>query len=67
MFAIVRSLPALLVARVIQGLAAAIVSVVGIAFLTESVDETRTAAAMGYLSVSMTWGMILGPVLGGVT
>lgn len=57
--------PALLVARALQGLSASAVWVVGLAIVADSVPPERVGAAMGQTTIGLTWGFILGPMMGG--
>lgn len=61
-----RSEAVLIVARVFQGISAAVVWTVGLALIVDTVGEARVGQAMAYASSAMSMGMILGPVLGGV-
>ena len=69
----------LIVARVLQGISAAVVWTVGmttssslkltylgLALLVDTVGEARVGQAMAYVSSAMSMGLILGPVLGGI-
>ena len=57
----------LLVARSLQGISAAAVFVVGFAMVADNVEKERIAQSMGYASVAMTVGNLLGPAIGGIT
>lgn len=61
-----RSEAVLIVARVFQGISAAVVWTVGLALIVDTVGEARVGQAMAYASSAMSMGLILGPVLGGV-
>jgi len=73
-----RSEAVLIVARVLQGISAAVVWTVGLlqlyaililpglALVVDTVGEARVGQAMAYVSSAMSMGLILGPVLGGV-
>lgn len=52
--------------RALQGLSAAIVYVVGLAIVVDTVEPGRVGEYMGYVSLAMSIGTLLGPVLGGV-
>lgn len=68
----------LIVARVLQGISAAVVwtvgippslnrlTVLGLALVVDTVGEARIGQAMAYVSSAMSMGLILGPVLGGI-
>lgn len=60
------SLPLLISARAIQGLGAAILMALTLAFVGETVPKERTGAAMGLLGTTSALGTALGPSLGGV-
>lgn len=64
-FALGRSLPILLVARTLQGLSSAIVFTVGYALLFDLVGKKGIGTAMGYTGLSLSFGLLLGPVIGG--
>ncbi|KAL8698646.1 MAG: hypothetical protein Q9224_001756 [Gallowayella concinna] len=61
-----RSLPILLVARLLEGLSTAIVTTLGMALLNDVVGAEHIGQAMGYTSMALSTGLLLGPVLGGV-
>ena len=54
------------IARVLQGLSAALVWVSGLAFLTSHVEAKHLGWVMGIISVAQGAGELLGPVVGGV-
>jgi EmrB/QacA subfamily drug resistance transporter len=56
----------LIVARVAQGLGAAIMMVLTLAFVSETVPKTKTGSVMGLLGTMSAIGTALGPSLGGV-
>ncbi|KAF1998628.1 MFS general substrate transporter [Amniculicola lignicola CBS 123094] len=56
----------LIVARILQGVSAAVVWVVGLALLADTVPQNRLAQSMGYLSLGMSLGILIAPLLGGV-
>ncbi|KAF1937655.1 MFS general substrate transporter [Clathrospora elynae] len=56
----------LIAGRVLQGASAAIVWVVGLALMADTVPQERLATTSGWLSVGMSLGMLLSPLLGGV-
>ncbi|EPS31391.1 hypothetical protein PDE_06346 [Penicillium oxalicum 114-2] len=66
LFVVGRSLPALIVARGLQGFSAAAVWVVGLAIVADNVPEDRVAEAMGQTTIALTWGALLGPTIGGI-
>ena len=57
----------LLVARSLQGISAAAVFVVGLAMVADNVEKERVAESMGYVSMAMSVGLLVGPAIGGVT
>jgi len=56
----------LIAARAVQGLAAAIMMVLTMAFVGETVPKAKTGSAMGLLGTMSAVGTALGPSLGGV-
>jgi EmrB/QacA subfamily drug resistance transporter len=56
----------LVAARAVQGLGAAIMMALSIAFVAETVPKARTGSAMGLLGTMSAIGTALGPSLGGV-
>lgn len=56
----------LIIGRLLQGLSAAVVWTVGLAILVDSVGPAEIAQMMGYVALSMTVALFLGPLLGGV-
>ncbi|KAH7357555.1 MFS transporter-like protein [Pyrenochaeta sp. MPI-SDFR-AT-0127] len=56
----------LIVGRILQGASAAVVWVVGLALLADTVPQERLATATGWLSLGMSLGILLSPLLGGV-
>lgn len=52
--------------RLFQGAAAAVVWTVGIALLVDTVGKEGLGQAIGYVSMSLSIGMLAGPLLGGV-
>lgn len=65
-FALATNLWTLLVARILEGLSSAVVSTVGYALLTDVVDPAHLGKAMGYTSLALSFGLLIGPVVGGV-
>ncbi len=59
------TLPALTTARAVQGLGAAILMALALAFVAETVAKDRIAAAIGLLGTMSAIGTALGPSLGG--
>lgn len=60
------SLWLLIAARAIQGLGAAIMMTLAIAFVGETIPKARTGSAMGLLGTMSAIGTALGPSLGGI-
>ncbi|KAF2091264.1 MFS general substrate transporter [Saccharata proteae CBS 121410] len=60
------SIGILIAGRVLQGASAAVVWVVGLALLVDTVGQEDVGQAMGYVSMAMSLAIMLGPLLGGV-
>ncbi|WP_327675046.1 MFS transporter [Kitasatospora sp. NBC_00458] len=60
------SLGALVAARAVQGLGAAVMMALTMAFVGETVPKERTGSAMGLLGTMSAVGTALGPTLGGL-
>ncbi|KAE8834177.1 hypothetical protein HRS9122_08257 [Pyrenophora teres f. teres] len=60
------SIAVLIVGRVLQGASAAVVWVVGLALLADTVPQDRLATATGWLSTGMSLGLLISPLLGGL-
>lgn len=56
----------LVVARVLQGISAAAVWVIGLALLADTVDPKDLGQSMGYVGLGMSAGTLIAPLLGGV-
>lgn len=65
-FAFGKTLPVLLIARILEGLSTAIVCTLGSALLNDVVGTEHIGKAMGYTSVALSLGLFIGPVIGGV-
>ncbi|KAI7586447.1 hypothetical protein KC316_g5588 [Hortaea werneckii] len=52
--------------RVLQGISAAVVWVVGLALLVDTVGPDGIGQAMGYVGMSMSLAILLAPLLGGI-
>ncbi|KAL9044044.1 MAG: hypothetical protein Q9214_002791 [Letrouitia sp. 1 TL-2023] len=61
-----RTVEVLLVARVLQGAAAAVVWTVGLALLVDTVGPHEIGQMMGYVTISMSVAILVAPLLGGV-
>jgi len=55
----------LVLARVLQGVSAAVVWVVGLALLADSVPQAELGQAMGMVFLAMSLGVLVGPLFGG--
>jgi MFS family permease len=66
MLNVATSLPVFIVGRLLQGISAAVVWVVGLALLADTVPRKSLGQYIGYVSLGMTLGFMLGPLLGGV-
>ncbi|KAJ5689073.1 hypothetical protein N7462_003465 [Penicillium macrosclerotiorum] len=66
-FMLARSPFTFILARAIQGISAAATWVVGTALVVDTVSEDRVGEALGYTSMAMTVGTLLGPTIGGLT
>ncbi|OJD36557.1 mfs general substrate transporter [Diplodia corticola] len=66
LLAVGQTIPALVVARFLQGLSAAVVWVVGLALLVETVGSDNMGAVIGSIYSLMTVGGLISPVLGGI-
>lgn len=60
------SIAVLVAGRLLQGASAAVVWVVGLALLVDTVGQTDVGQAMGYVSMAMSLAVLLAPLLGGV-
>ncbi|PNS18284.1 Quinidine resistance protein 1 [Sphaceloma murrayae] len=60
------SIALLIVGRLLQGASAAVVWVVGLALVADTVGPEDVGNAMGYIGVAMSFGVLLSPLVGGV-
>jgi MFS family permease len=60
------SLALIIVGRILQGLSAAVVWVVGLALLHDTVGSEAIGKAMGHVGIAMSLAYMLGPLLGGI-
>ncbi|KAL9066790.1 MAG: hypothetical protein Q9157_007017 [Trypethelium eluteriae] len=60
------SVGVIIAGRILQGVSAAVVWVVGLALLVDTVGEKEIGQAMGYMGLAMSLGILVGPLLGGV-
>lgn len=64
---VVGSHPAtLVIARTLQGVSSSAIWVVGLALIVDTVGKDHSGEAMGYIGMVVTWGLLLGPMAGGV-
>ena len=61
-----KSLALLLVGRFLQGISASVVWTVGLALLSDTVENDKIGQAMGYTAAAFSVGSLAGPLLGGV-
>lgn len=61
-----RSVALLVTGRILQGMGDAVVWTVGQALLVDTVGQRDIGQVLGYVSISMTLGVLLAPLLGGV-
>jgi MFS family permease len=66
MLCLARTVALLVVGRLLQGLAAAVVWTVGTALLVDTVGQKDIGQTLGYVSLSMSLGILVAPLLGGV-
>lgn len=60
------SIAVLATGRVLQGISAAVVWVVGLALVVDTVGPDEVGQAMGFMGVSMSMALLVAPLLGGV-
>ena len=66
MLCVGNSIAVLAAGRVLQGISAAVVWVVGLALLVDTVGPHEVGQVMGYVGLSMSLAMLVGPLLGGI-
>lgn len=66
MLCVGRNIGVIAAGRVLQGMSAAVVWVVGLALLVDTVGGDDIGQAMGYVGLAMSMGVLLAPLLGGV-
>ena len=60
------SLTVLVIGRLLQGMAAAVVWAVGFALVPETVGQEKAGEAIGLVSLGLNLGNLVGPMLGGI-
>ena len=55
----------LIIGRLLQGISSASVHAVGMAILADTIGEDRIGSAMGFVTMMMALGAVLGPMVGG--
>jgi MFS family permease len=66
MLCLARTVSLLVVGRIFQGAAAAIVWTVGQALLVDTVGQKEIGQTLGWVSISMSMSILIAPLLGGV-
>lgn len=66
LFALGTTLPILLIARILQGLSGAITFTIGSTLLYDAVGKEGIGQAGGYTTMSVSLGILTGPVAGGI-
>lgn len=66
MFCLGRSIPVLVVARLLQGASAGIVWTVALALLSDTVGKDQSGKALGFVAASYSVGTLIAPMLGGI-
>lgn len=66
MLNVATNIPLFVIGRFLQGVSAAIVWAVGMALLVDTVPQGSLAQFLGYVSLGMTVGIMISPLLGGV-
>lgn len=61
-----RTIPILVVGRLLQGASASVVWVVSLALLADTVGEDESGRAMGYVGLATSCGVLVSPLIGGV-
>ncbi|KAI4183602.1 MAG: hypothetical protein L6R41_005307 [Letrouitia leprolyta] len=64
--ALTRDIVILLVARILQGLSSAVVATVGYAVIFDVVGTEKIGQALGYVGMSQSFGLLVGPAVGGI-
>lgn len=66
LFVLALSPAALILARAFRGLSCAAIWVVGLVSIVDNIPQERIGQAMGRMTVGLTVGSLLGPVIGGL-
>lgn len=61
-----KTIPVLVVGRMLQGASASVVWVVALALLADTVSEEESGQAMGYVGMATSLGVLVAPLIGGV-
>ncbi|ETI24772.1 hypothetical protein G647_04142 [Cladophialophora carrionii CBS 160.54] len=61
-----KTIPILVVGRLLQGISAAVVWVVALALMADTVSEAESGQAIGYVSLATSMGVLVAPLIGGV-
>ena len=64
--ALTRNIAVLLIARLLQGLSSAVVATVGYAIIFDVVGTEKIGRALGFVSMSQSFGLLVGPAAGGI-
>ncbi|KAL9028435.1 MAG: hypothetical protein Q9196_003196 [Gyalolechia fulgens] len=64
--ALTQDIAMLLVARILQGLSGAVVATVGYAILFDVVGTDKIGQALGFVGMSQSFGLLVGPAIGGI-
>lgn len=65
-FTVSHSVSLYMIARALQGAATAMVTVAGLAIVTDTADKRKLGQMIGYVGTAMTLGFVSGPLLGGI-
>lgn len=66
MLCLARTVALLVLGRILQGFSASIVWTVGLALLVDTVGEREIGQMLGYVMLSMSIGLLIAPLLGGI-
>jgi len=66
MLMLARNVALMIVGRILQGFSGAVVWTVGIALLVDTVGEKEIGEVLGWISLSMSLGILVAPLVGGV-